>query len=265
MMSRYLLKTRGYVDSILVIHMGSVPVSFRRVLTGGKVHMLADIHEMDRAEEALACARASRDFEILDDLPTDLMELTSPPKVAAPSRAIPRPPTAWDLALKNGWTQDDFQGAGNGGNAGNGGGRSQRTGLTIGEMALCKAPTGWDALGASRYPWQILDWTPPGLGFSPPSVPPKPPLPEESPPVLPLEETPEEVLASAPSPEGDGSLDLSGYGTAEEIAAAVAMIRSATQGAEVPKKEALIYRFRKAGLPSVRTYYSSLIAAAAAS
>lgn len=88
-------------------------------------------------------------------------------------------PPAVAAAMRNGWTLEDFDGiryqtaADDQGPWGEEAGRSRQTGLTVAEMALCVPPDGWRELAATKYPWEVLGWKGPGLGFKPPAAPSK--------------------------------------------------------------------------------------------
>lgn len=88
-------------------------------------------------------------------------------------------PTPRDLARMQGWSDEDLEGTGEGGEWGAEGGRSPLTGLTAAEMAITKPPEGWDRMAPYAYPWYATPWHPPGQGWVPPTCPTKPKPPPE--------------------------------------------------------------------------------------
>lgn len=121
--------------------------------------------------------------------------------VTEPAPAAPPGAPLEVSALLAGWRPLDLIGTGQQGDPGPAGGTSPQSGLTLAQMALCKAPEAWKESAATTYPWDHADWTPPGIGpFTPPDMPSKAPKVEAG---GPEEKDPE--LPEAPSPAGTGA------------------------------------------------------------
>ena len=160
----------------VTIVLGSAEVVFDKVtLANGRSVMLAEVGDDGRG--AAACRQARklpRHYRVSGNPPRLLSSKATP--VAAPPRAVKLAvPVA--VARGNGWSARDLLGAGEGEQWGELGGRSDRTGLTMSEMALCKPPEGWAARGdGEAWPWDIPGWRGPAADWRPPGVPRRLPL-----------------------------------------------------------------------------------------
>lgn len=76
-------------------------------------------------------------------------------------------------ALSAGWSVNDLLGAGENDEPGLKGGRSSTTGLTMAQMAMASPPPNWRDVCEVAWPWDVEGWTPPGLNFKAPDLPPK--------------------------------------------------------------------------------------------
>lgn len=123
-------------------------------------------------------------------------------------------------ARRNGWGYPDMTGAGENNIWDERGGRGERSGLSMAELALCVPPPGWlptagqgdvapvPGLCDTHWPWEVPGFVAPGLGWRPPALKLKRRLADDAPPadeapastVSPLDETPAEP-EPAPAPE----------------------------------------------------------------
>ena len=175
----------------VTVHFGSVAVAFApAVLDDGRHVLVAQTAD----PVVIAHARSMRSHYAVTSTLVFLSLSTSPVTEERSEPALERPGSrrglaggfgAWDMALTgtppafaaalaNGWTGEDLAGTGLAGDFGPGGGISARTGLTGAEMALCRPPEGWAAAAATRWPWELLGFRGPGIGWAAPAAPVKP-------------------------------------------------------------------------------------------
>lgn len=274
---------------------GSVPVVYAAGLLGGQPIVYAQIPDgpdqaavVSAATSQLGCSAypsdpGIRDLEGRPLVPSVVLaaalvaDAPSPPEPEPRARALdtfPPPEDLFTLARRLGWTDEDLAGLSEA-SPGEDGGRSPRSGLTLAEMVLVKAPPEWPELASTGYPWQSGNWQPPPGSWQAPSAPAKVRLaePTEPGPVTAPEDavmTPSDPHAIDPDEEEIEELDPDSYEletpsaeTAElseamsgDQAAAIAKIIVETWNADgqgsIPHINKINFKLDKAGLPRVK-------------
>ncbi len=169
----------------------------------------------------------------------------------------------------NGWRDEDIVGVclTVGGDLGVSGGVNRVTGLCAVELLASAAPAGWSEVAALRYPWELPGWKAPSDEWRAPNVAPKaqPVLPSQGTadvankaPDAPVEEEtppppPVDAPKAAPAVESVASdhLAIGPYGTADQVAKAIAIIKGLTTDKGAPSHQKASANLRVAGLPSV--------------
>lgn len=176
----------------ITLDLGGVEVEFRlRVQDDGTVVMAAEITD----ERALQQARKMR-YTVRPVAAVAVLE-PAPTAPRAPEDEPEGYPAVVAQAMRNGWAYVDLTGTGRDNQWGEEGGRSTVSGLTMAEASLCTPPEGWEEKRKDFYPWEILPWRPPGMGWTPPKVPSK---------RAPLDKAPEinEAPVVVPEPQNEG-------------------------------------------------------------
>jgi hypothetical protein len=235
----------------------AMPTSYRMVPQGHPIYDAVEGVKPAAIPEPLAAAPAQND---------------SPPRMSAPpvvdkaaadlARAVS---SLQKKALKNGWRDVDLA------DLAAPDAVSASAGLTLFDLARTSAPTGWDAASPYRYPWELADWRPPIQGWRPPKAPAKPAEPPPDEPVPTITSTIEPKPAPDPvKPGGDeqppvddkppaddpakGKKEvdpLDAYGTADQVAAARALLKTLTEeGGAPPTTSKARYQLKKHDLPS---------------
>lgn len=181
---------------------------------------------------------------------------TAGPEVLPPTPGVPPMLAA---AQRNGWTESDLEGAGQGGDWSLKGGTGKTSGLSVAQMALVKAPPNWLALQATHQPWEVTGWRPPD-DFVPPVVKSKLTDKVQGPTttVVKPEEPEEPAEKPAEKPAGDGSpsqviedalADLDEDQRAGALMVLAELVKKANGSA--PSIQKANHWIRKAGLPSL--------------
>lgn len=197
--------------------------------------------------------------------------VASPPVPAWASHEDPILASMLVAAHRNGWERSDLDGTCLGGDPGLG--RSNTSALTLAEMALTARPVGW---APGVFPWEVEGWRPPALGWTPPKT---GPAPAPSAPAVPAASAapappPSEPAPDAPAPAATSEVEvvepivvasvdpvppqaptgdvLAGWGTAEQIAQARALLLQLTKEAgKAPSVNKARYHLERHALPKV--------------
>lgn len=164
--------------STVTVDLSGWSVVFHRVWINGERVMVGKIAKNHpHARAVIAQARRLPHYTVTDIAPYTAGDLPVVSRVSPAASSPPPVVTQQEIpvsaALRNGWRPTDLLGAGEGvGPArwGELGGRSPRSGLTMGEMAICQPPEGWAEKSAAYWPWQFVGWRGPGLDWKPPRM-----------------------------------------------------------------------------------------------
>lgn len=162
----------------LVVEFAGRAVRFRAawLASDGSMVLAAECSD----EVVLRACRRNPAYSVIEGDPGFLDADAEPKAVQRVAAVLDPTPIPVRAAMVNGWSPVDLLGAGEGGDWGPGGGRSHRSGLTMSEMALSRPPEGWAKAGDTRYPWEVLGWSPPGMDWTAPTAPSKTPMDVES-------------------------------------------------------------------------------------
>jgi hypothetical protein len=230
-----IIKRGGRCPPTMTVIFGRIPVEFARAWIDGERCMVATLDDQDptTADVLQRAATIPKTYRLPTRSPKVIPVDVPKPK---PSKPAKRPDlTPREIAVRNGWTASDFEGAGQGDDWGPEGGRGKTSGLTMAEMALSSPPRGWKR--DDQWPWEVGSWLAPGQSWQPPELPAK----REPEPPAPLAE---------PVTEEEAKVVDSDYGTEDEIREAVAVLREIVRSGGVPTRQKAAYHLRKHGLPS---------------
>lgn len=198
------------------IGIAGVYVPFTRtVLSTGRVVMRAEVEAGSRVHRACA---ANGVFTVMSPaagaaLDDALAAISGPKQASVESPVRSGVPAIVESVRRNGWDYPDVTGAGEGNVWDERGGRGERSGLTMAELALCVPPPGWfstteratepepgqrdpfwpwkaPGLCDTHWPWEVPGFAAPGLAWRPPVLKLKRKLADEAPPV---DESPQPV------------------------------------------------------------------------
>lgn len=171
-MDLFVIRQNARIREHSVSEIAGHPVQFVRAWD--QFHRLVMVARVPSEHVIVPVIRQNANFLVYEQDPgilwVDATEaaLAVAPLATAPELARDIDPHR-EMALRQGWSPEDLEGAGRGGHPGTEGGRSKLTGLIMSEMALTLPPKDWTDLRGRVYPWDSVEWKAPSGSWRAPA------------------------------------------------------------------------------------------------